>query len=54
MGLSYRKRVKLGKTASVNISKTGVSLSKRFGPITLNSRGQVTLRLAPGFTYRLF
>jgi hypothetical protein len=53
MGLIYRKRIALGKTAAVNVSKSGLSVSKRLGPVTMNSRGRVTIRLAPGLSWRL-
>lgn len=52
MGLIYRKRVKLGRNTAVNLSKSGASASERIGPVTVNSRGRVTLRLLPGLTFR--
>lgn len=52
MGFIYRKRVKLGKTAHVNISKSGASVSEKLGPVTVNSRGRVTVRILPGLTFR--
>lgn len=55
MGLIFRRRVKLGKgkTSWLNLSKSGVSLSKRVGPVTVNSRGRVTVRLGKGISFRL-
>ncbi|WP_334170464.1 DUF4236 domain-containing protein [Sinomonas sp.] len=53
MGLIYRKRFTVGKNTAVNVSKSGLSVSERVGPVTVNSRGRVTLRLAPGITWRL-
>ncbi|WP_081998571.1 DUF4236 domain-containing protein [Sinomonas humi] len=53
MGLIYRKRFTLGRNTSVNVSKSGVSVSERVGPVTFNSRRGVTLRLAPGLTWRM-
>ena len=53
MGLSFRKTIKLGKKTSLNVSKTGVSASRRMGPVTVNSRGKVTVRLGKGLTWRL-
>ncbi|HEX9227872.1 MAG TPA: DUF4236 domain-containing protein [Arthrobacter sp.] len=53
MGLSFRKTIKLGKKTSLNVSKTGVSASRRMGPVTVNSRGKVTIRLGKGLTWRL-
>ncbi len=52
MGFFYRKRVKLGKTGHVNISKSGASVSEKLGPVTVNSRGRVTVRILPGLTFR--
>lgn len=53
MGLIYRKRIALGKTGTLNLSKSGASVSERVGPVTFNSRRGVTIRLAPGLTWRL-
>jgi hypothetical protein len=53
VGLIYRKRFTLGKTTAVNVSKSGVSVSERVGPVTFNSRRGMTLRLAPGLTWRM-
>jgi hypothetical protein len=53
MGWIFRKRVQLGNGAALNVSKRGVSVSKRVGPVTVNSRGRVTVRLAPGLSWRL-
>lgn len=53
MGLIYRKRFTLGKNTAVNVSKSGVSVSERVGPVTFNSRRGMTLRLAPGLTWRM-
>ncbi|MEZ2388234.1 DUF4236 domain-containing protein [bacterium RCC_150] len=52
MGFIYRKRVKLGKNGHVNLSKSGESISEKFGPVTVNSRGRVTVRILPGLTFR--
>jgi hypothetical protein len=52
MGLIFRKTVQLGKT-SVNLSRRGASLSRKLGPLTLNSRGRATVRLGKGFSWRL-
>ena len=52
MGLSYRKRVKIDDDTSLNISKSGPSISRRFGRVSVNSRGRVNVRLAKGLTWR--
>lgn len=52
MGFIFRKRVKLGKHGHVNISKSGASVSEKLGPVTVNSRGRVTVRILPGLSFR--
>jgi hypothetical protein len=52
MGISFRKRVKTGKDSWINVSGSGVSGSKKVGPVTVNSRGGVWVKLPGGFTYR--
>ena len=52
MGIFFRKRTKLGKDSWLNWSKTGVSGSKRIGPVTINSRGVFSVRLGKGLNYR--
>lgn len=53
MGLYFRKRISAGKGTSVNLTKSGVSVSKRIGPVTVNSRGRVSVRLLPGLSFRI-
>jgi hypothetical protein len=52
MGLSYRKRISLGKLFSLNISKSGVSVTARKGPLSLNTRGGGSVKIAKGLSYR--
>lgn len=52
MGLIFRKRVKTGRNTWLNLSKSGVSTSRRAGRVTVNSRGRVSVRLAKGLTWR--
>src|SRR5262245_47205530 len=52
MSLRYQKRKSLGGGRTLNVSKTGMSVSQRVGPLTLNSRGRGSLRIAPGLSYR--
>ena len=52
MGISYRKRIKIGDGTFLNISKSGVSVSQKVGKITINSRGTRTVNLGNGITYR--
>lgn len=55
MGLRFQKRVKLGKTTSMNVSKSGVSVTQKFGKfITYNSHGILTISLpSTGLNYRI-
>lgn len=56
MGLRYRKSTSLGNGGRVNVSGSkrgvGMSVSQRVGPLTLNSRGTGSLRVAPGLSLR--
>jgi hypothetical protein len=52
MAFIYRKRIRMGKRGSINLSKSGISASERLGPLTVNSRGRISLRLLPGLTFR--
>lgn len=52
MGFSYRKRLRTGRNSWINLSKSGPSVTFRKGPFSINSRGRVTTRLAPGLSYR--
>lgn len=53
MSLQYRKSKSVGNGARLNVSQRGVSVSKRVGPLTASSRGNMSLRLAPGLSYRM-
>jgi len=52
MGFSYRKRARVGRNTWLNVSKSGVSGTLRKGPVSVNSRGRFSVRLAPGLSYR--
>lgn len=55
MGFRYHKRFRLSRHMSLNIAKTGPSLSFRLGRISLNlsRRGLSTsVRLLKGLSYR--
>jgi hypothetical protein len=53
VGFSFRKTIRLGKKTRLNVSKSGISASRKAGPVTVNSRGKVTIRLGKGMTWRL-
>jgi hypothetical protein len=53
MGLIFRKTRTMKNGTRVNMSKSGVSASKKFGPLTVNSRGRMTLRLGKGMSWRI-
>ncbi len=52
MGITFRKRKKLGKNSWLNLSGSGASASTRVGPVTINSRGGFSVRLGKGLNYR--
>ncbi|MEY4175803.1 MAG: hypothetical protein RI900_2968 [Actinomycetota bacterium] len=52
MGFYIRKRLRVGRNTWVNLSKSGPSISQRFGRFTLNSRGRSSVRLGNGIGYR--
>jgi hypothetical protein len=53
MGLIFNRRKKLGKRMTLNFSKSGVSLSRKMGPLTVNSRGRARIRLGKGLSFKL-
>ncbi|WP_018297340.1 DUF4236 domain-containing protein [Corynebacterium lubricantis] len=52
MGLQYRDKKKIGKNSWLNISGSGVSTSTKIGPVTLNSRGGMWVKLPGGLNFR--
>jgi hypothetical protein len=52
MGLIFRRRIPTGRTSWLNVSRSGVSASKRVGRVTVNSRGQGRIRIAKGLSFR--
>ena len=52
MGLIFRKRIATGRGTALNLSRTGASVSKRVGRVTLNSRGAGRVRIAKGLSFR--
>jgi len=51
MGLIYRRRKRLGRGSWLNVSKRGASVSERGGPVTVNSRGGIRIRLGKGLSW---
>ena len=51
--LQFQKRKKVGRSSAVNLSKSGASILHRTGPVTVNSRGSASVRILPGFSYRM-
>lgn len=52
MGLRYQKRVDFGKGAGLNISKSGISASKRTKYGTIGAKGFSIRTGIPGLTFR--
>src|SRR3954454_13611721 len=51
MGLRVRRSFKVAPGLRLNVSKSGLSTSSKLGPLTVNSRGRTTVRLAKGISY---
>lgn len=54
MGLFFRSSFGGPGGTRITASSSGISVSKRFGPLTVNSRGHVSLRVLPGLYWRIF
>jgi hypothetical protein len=52
VSLIYRRRVRLGEHTTGNLSRSGVSFTERFGRVSANTRGRVTVRLGRGLSWR--
>ena len=52
MGFVFRSRKRIGKETFLNMSKSGASVSKRVGRVSLSSRGRGSIRLFKGLSYR--
>lgn len=52
MGFTFRKSKRLGNGARLNLSKSGASISKRLGPVTVSTRGRGSVRLGRGLGFR--
>lgn len=52
MAFRFNRRKRIGKGTFLNVSKSGVSVSKKLGPVTLNSRGKGSVRLGKGKSFR--
>ena len=53
MGLIWNRRKRLGKNTNVNVSKGGVSASRKAGPVSVNSRGRTSIRLGKGLRFKI-
>ena len=54
MRLQLRRSFRGPFGSRVTASRSGVSVSRRFGPLTISSTGRVTLRLMRGVSLRIF
>lgn len=52
MGFSFQRRRRIGRNTFVNASKSGVSVSRRAGRATINSKGRVTFNFGHGLRWR--
>ena len=53
MGLFLHRSWRGPGGTRITASNGGLSASKRIGPLTITSRGHVTLRILPGLTWRI-
>lgn len=53
MGFIFNRRKSLGNGKTLNVSKSGVSVSKKAGRVTVNSRGKASVRIAKGIRFKL-
>lgn len=51
MGFRVNKRIKICKGVTLNVGKKGISTSVKIGNTTINSKGRVSTRIAPGISY---
>src|SRR4051794_36185445 len=52
VGLVFYRRKRLGQGVNLNLSKSGASVSKRVGRVTLSTRGRGSIRIAKGLSFR--
>ena len=52
MGLVFYRRKRIGRGLSLNLSRSGASVSKKLGPLSVSSRGRGSIRLGRGFSWR--
>jgi hypothetical protein len=52
MGFTFSKRKKVARGTNLNLSKSGASVSKKAGPVTVSSRGRGSVRLGKGVSFR--
>lgn len=53
MGLTWSKRKRVTPNTTVSVGKTGATVSKRVGPVSVNSKGKASIRLPGGFRFRI-
>lgn len=52
MGIIFRRRKTIANGTALNLSKTGASVSKKSGPLSISSRGRGSVRLGKGISFR--
>ena len=50
--LQFRKRIKLNKFLTMNISNKKISFTKHLGKLTISPNGQKSIKLGNGFSYK--
>ena len=52
MGFVFSRRKRIAKGTNLNLSKSGASVSKKVGRVTVSSRGRGRIRIAKGLSFR--
>ncbi|GAB3790368.1 DUF4236 domain-containing protein [Nocardioides ungokensis] len=52
MGLAFYRRKRIGRGLNLNFSKSGASVTKKVGPLSLSSRRRGSIRLGKGLSWR--
>lgn len=53
MGFIFNRRKTIAKGTTANVSKSGVSVSKKVGRVSVNSRGKASINLGKGIRFKI-
>jgi hypothetical protein len=52
VGFVFSRRKRISNGTNLNLSKSGASVSKKVGRVTMSSRGRGSVRIARGLSFR--